>query len=89
MKQITSGLKTVNYFGIELQIPKSITHICTQSDGKLWLYESCHGEAPELRNRLDTDIPVFWFTGDYDAFFIKWCEVDLEGQDWTKTLMEV
>lgn len=53
------------------------------------LYGSCYGEAPELRIRLDADIPVFWFTGDCDALYIEWCEVDLEGQDWTKTLMEV
>ena len=89
MKQLTAGLKVVCYFGIVLQVPKSVTHICTQSDGKLWLYESCYGESPVLQDRLNTNIPVYWFTGDYDALFIEWCEVDLEGQDWTKTLMEV
>lgn len=35
MKQLTAGLKVVCYFGIVLQVPKSVTHIYTQSDGKL------------------------------------------------------
>ena len=62
MKLLNSGLKSVNYFGMELLVPKDVTHICVQSDGKLWLYvyESCLGELPMLRNRLGTGIPAYW-----------------------------
>lgn len=86
MKLIDSGLKTVNYFGIELQVPKSVTHICTQSDGKLWIYESLLGEDLYI---YDTEKLSYWHKGDCNDLFIEWCEVDLEDQDWTTTLREV
>ena len=67
--------KKVNYFGIDLVVPRWTKYLATDKNGEITAYNS----KPKLDKTSWVFVGRFCFVTD----------VDLEGQDWRETLMEV
>ena len=75
--------KDVDFFGHILTVPNWVDYLAADSDGKVWGYEI---HAP-LMNRDNSK----WEPDDlfYDYQFDEMADVDLEGMDWTQTLVKL
>lgn len=79
MKKLAgNNFKTVDYFGIQLVVSICVKYLVTTKDGCVVTSQ----QKPEL------DINCGWLY-DWQSFNEQVAVVDLEGMDWTDTLMEV
>lgn len=70
----------VNYYGEDILVEPWATHIATDKDGKV----HCYDFKPVLVKSEKQ-----WVM-DSKGFLVRYCgEVDLEGENWTKTCQEV
>lgn len=72
--------KTVDYFGIQLNVSQDTKYLVTTSEG--------HVIASEQKPEFDDKSGWGWCY-DWDEWITKIAKVDLEGMDWKDTLMEV
>jgi hypothetical protein len=66
---------TVNYLGLFMPVPPNITHMATDANGDLYGFT----DKPEV-----ADSRRFWRS---NGIVILLANVDLEGRDWTTTLV--
>ncbi|EKK5568010.1 hypothetical protein PN823_004430 [Enterobacter hormaechei] len=81
MKLITpqSTLKTVDYFGIPLDIPHDTRYLAASPRGTVSAWSDSQPKPVKAYNG------GYWWTGDDHDFLGEVAQVDLEGLDWTKT----
>lgn len=75
--------KDVDFFGHTLTVPNWVDYLAADSDGKVWGY----GVYKPLMN----DDSAKWTPDDlFDDYpYDEMAEVDLEGMDWTQTLVKL
>lgn len=75
MTLVESCYKTVNYFGLELQVPLFAKYIATDRDGEAW----CFDEEPQRNNR-------YWNLTSDSLNILSIGYVNLHGLNWRETL---
>lgn len=74
--------KDVNFFGVTLTIPDCVDYLACDKNGTVWGYEEL---SPNISHRHGK-----WFAQDVEDYdYYEIAHVDLEGLDWTQTLIEV
>lgn len=73
--------KDVDFFGHTLTVPDWVDYLAADSDGKVWGYEAW---APVLSTN-----GTKWAPDWDDDQYGEMAEVDLEGMDWTQTLVKL
>lgn len=78
--KLTTQFRTVDYFGIKLQVSEDVKFIATDEDGSVFTYTS---EVEPINQA--------WLRKNNGelSHASKIAEVDLEGMNWHETLLEI
>jgi hypothetical protein len=78
-----SNLKTVEYFGLLLDVPHDTWYLATSPRGEVSAWSEGKPQAIKSHNS-----GYWWSCSDHDCLGVV-AVVDLEGMDWTQTAREV
>lgn len=73
--------KEVDFFGHTLTVPNWVDYLAADSDGKVWGYE--------VYEPVLNDHHTKWAPDMDEYLYEEMAEVDLEGMDWTQTLVKL
>ncbi|EAO3412059.1 hypothetical protein D0Q53_20375 [Salmonella enterica] len=84
-------LKTVSFHGVEIQVPEETRYLAASANGTVTAYAIC---KPKLQKTALGNHQFWWglddcMCGSTDNTIGEVAKVDLEGLDWTKSIVSV